>query len=123
EVERHNYQKAVDLFERIVAGFPESQRDAQLGIAYSHAKSGNIDLAKQVFNQASPKPGEDYVSAIDIAQYYSAIGEKDTAFEILNRAFENHAQELCQIRGFPESRVLASDPRFTELLKRLNLPT
>ncbi len=121
--ERGEFRKAIEFSEEVVAKFPRGRKEARLGIAYTYAKSGDSDKAKLVFNETSAKPGEDYVSWLDIAQYHSALGDKDSAFRALNQAFESHDEDLCHIRGFPEFRTLFSDPRFNDLLNRMNLPT
>ncbi len=121
--ERRDFPTAIAFFEEIASKFPEGKKEARLGIAYAYAKSGEHEKARLVFNETSAKPGEDYVSWLDIAQYYSALGDKDSAFKALNQAFENHDEDLCNIKGFPEFRTLFSDPRFTDLLTRMKLPT
>ena len=48
--------------------------------------------------------------------------DKDAAFSWLDRAYENHEASISVIKGIPELRVLRSDPRFTALLHKMNLP-
>lgn len=62
-------------------------------------------------------------SAFQIAMVYGRFGERDKAFEWLDRAFAQRDagfQALASDMFFFES--LRSDPRFAALLKKLNLP-
>jgi len=123
DVENGKFQEAINRLEKIDSMFPERHKRMRLAIASVYASSGDIDRAKQIFKDAASKPGEEYVSWLNHAEYYATIGEKDKAFEALNNAFKNHDQEMCSVKGFPEFRSLSSDPRFSELLAKMKLPT
>ena len=55
------------------------------------------------------------------AQVYASIGEKDLAFEWLEKAFEERSPLLAYAKVMPYYDTLRSDPRFTALLTRLGL--
>ena len=63
-----------------------------------------------------------YVPTCRIAGIYAALGDKDKAFAELNKAFEVRDWELFRSNGDPYWIPLRDDPRFKEMLKRLNLP-
>jgi hypothetical protein len=50
------------------------------------------------------------------------LGEKDLAFTWLDKAYKEHDPQLFQVKVDPLWDNLRSDPRFTELLKRMNFP-
>jgi hypothetical protein len=56
-----------------------------------------------------------------IASVYAFRGEKDHAFEWLDRAYEVH-DHLYIIKGDPLMKNLRGDPRFKAFLRKLNLP-
>jgi len=58
----------------------------------------------------------------DIAIVYVELGEKDKAFEWLEKDFQSRNGSLQFIRWLVQFEPLRSDPRFTNLLKRMNLP-
>ena len=62
-------------------------------------------------------------SAYQIAQAYAFPGESDKAFEWLERAYKQRDPGLTQIKNDPILKILRHDQRFTELLKKLHLPT
>jgi serine/threonine-protein kinase len=63
-----------------------------------------------------------HVPAIRIARMFAHAGDKDRAFQWLERAFQNHESPLARLRVFWDWTDLHSDPRFRDLLERLHLP-
>ncbi len=61
-------------------------------------------------------------AAFQIAEVYAWRGERDQAFEWLDRAREQRDGGLCMIKVEPFLATLRSDPRFAEMLKALGLP-
>jgi TolB-like protein/Tfp pilus assembly protein PilF len=65
----------------------------------------------------------EYVSPYGIAFRYAAIGDKERAFEWLEKAYQAHDDSLPYLRGDPDLRkTLGSDPRYADLLRRMGLP-
>ena len=52
---------------------------------------------------------------------YALLGEKDQAFEWLERAYREYDSWMFQIHD-PLWDSLRSDPRYQDLLRRMNLP-
>ena len=57
-----------------------------------------------------------------IAHCYAMLGEKDLAFQYLERAFQAHNPDILSVNVDPELDSLRSDPRFLSLRRRLGLP-
>jgi hypothetical protein len=55
------------------------------------------------------------------AEIYARLGEKNKAFADLEEAFKLRDHRLTQIKVNPRFDSLRSDPRFAELLRRMNL--
>ncbi len=64
---------------------------------------------------------QEYVGTWKFAQIYAYLDEKDQAFEQLEKAYEDHEGNLHQIRLHPAYDPLRDDPRFHDLLRRMNL--
>jgi len=62
-----------------------------------------------------------YALPVDIATFYAMAKEYDEALEWLERGFEVHDPGMPYI-GMPDFDPLRSDPRFQDLLRRMNLP-
>jgi TolB-like protein/Tfp pilus assembly protein PilF len=63
-----------------------------------------------------------YVSAEAIAGGYLRLGIKDKAFEFLEKAYQDRSHDMAFIKVEPTYSSLHSDPRFQDLLRRMNLP-
>ena len=57
-----------------------------------------------------------------IAEIYAFRGEKDKAFEYLEKAYIDREARLTYLKGDPLLKNLESDPRHTAFLKKMNLP-
>ena len=62
-----------------------------------------------------------YVSPYAIAMVYAGLGERDGAFEWLEKAFEVRDEWLVRLRIAPELSNIRPDPRYVELLRRVGL--
>jgi hypothetical protein len=80
------------------------------------------DVAMRIieFWQAQRKTG--YVSAFQIATFYSALGDKEQAFHWLNLAYQEHDWLLITLNTHYALDPLRSDPRFAELVRKVGLP-
>jgi len=62
-------------------------------------------------------------ASFQIAQVYAFRSQSDKSFEWLERGYQNRDAGLPDIKSDPLFRNLHSDARYTELLKKLHLPT
>ena len=63
--------------------------------------------------------GRRYVSAYDWASRYAALGEKERALEWLEKAYAERDPMMAVLNTDPECDGLRSDPRFADLLRRI----
>jgi hypothetical protein len=54
---------------------------------------------------------------------YTGLGEWGTAIEALERAYQHREWYLCVLKTEPTFDPLRGDPRFQDLLRRVNLPS
>jgi len=57
----------------------------------------------------------------NIAAIYEGLGEKDQAFASLAKAYAERDSNISNLKMDPEFDSLHSDPRFTDLLRRVGL--
>ena len=82
---------------------------------------GDAKASQQALDQLIASDAAD--AAYQIAEVYAWRGEKDRAFEWLERAYRQLDGGLASIKIDPLLASLRTDPRFTALLRRLNFPT
>jgi hypothetical protein len=90
------------------------------GEALLAARSGNRELA--FAKLAALKERERDFGNFDSARIYAQLGEKDAAFEALNRAWEARESSLLGLKVDPYLDPLRGDSRYAALLRMLGLP-
>jgi eukaryotic-like serine/threonine-protein kinase len=117
-VQQGRHQEAIDEINRAVTLSGNQTRViATLGHAY--AVAGRRGEAQQVLDQLLERSKNSYVSPYYIALVYTGLGEKDQAFDWLERAYEEHQPYFSLFNVEPVFDSLRSDPRFASLLKRV----
>jgi hypothetical protein len=61
-------------------------------------------------------------TATSMSVIYAGLGDQDQAFAWLEKAFDERNGELSDITWRPVFDTLHGDPRFKDLLRRMNLP-
>jgi tetratricopeptide (TPR) repeat protein len=120
-IEKGMYAEAIALDEQWLRSDPTNQfalRDA--GVAYGRA--GRRDKAEEMIGKFHEIAKIQYVPSCRFAAIYGALGDKDRAFAELDKAFEARDWELFRMNVDPYWTPLRDDPRFKDLVKRLNLP-
>ena len=70
---------------------------------------------------AAPSPKLLLTIAPAIAGVYTVLGESNTAFEWLEKGFEEHSPYMASIGHDFIFEPLRSDPRWTDLMRRIGL--
>jgi TolB-like protein len=84
------------------------------------AIEGESAGARGLLDQADDLHAEQHVPAVALAGLAAAVGDWDRLFDWLNIAYDERSVHLPYARLDP--RMPPSDPRFVELLSRMNLP-
>jgi tetratricopeptide (TPR) repeat protein len=89
-------------------------------LGHAYAASGNRAEALRVLTELD-RQKQLYVSPYTIATIYAGLGDRDTAFKWLEKAFEDRDIWLMNLKVDPLLRPLVSDHRFETLLKRVGM--
>jgi len=109
-----NLQKSMEMSNRGVSNL------SFLGNGY--AVIGRRDEAEAIIKELEQRYDRKESSGRNIAAIYAGLGEKDKAFEWLEKDFQSRSGELAFIRWYMQFEPLRDDPRYKDLLKRMNLP-
>ena len=111
-------QRAIEEMEtarRLEPGDPFAL--AMLGYAYA-VTNRRVDALKAIHDLDEIEKRH-YVTRIARAYIYAGLGDKDKAFEWLEKAYEERSDSLVWFRYDPESKDLRSDPRFATLMHKI----
>jgi Flp pilus assembly protein TadD len=90
-------------------------------IAYDDALAGKSAEARQALRDLLARSQRIYVPPYRIAAVYAVLGDKDQAFAQLEQAYAQRSFFMDFLKVDPELDSLHSDPRFQDLLGRMNL--
>jgi len=108
------YAEALAVYEKAkeVAPSETGYRDV---VAYVYARMGRKQEALEMVSGTTVFP-------VDVANVYVALGYKDEAFRILDKAVEERNALLVTVKEEPPLESLHSDPRWQKLLSKMNFP-
>ena len=145
-VNARRYDQAIDILNKATEKFPEEQNVAQyLGAAYffksmyeqaavifqnagcrsdlgiTLVKMGRTTEAQKIIKELVEESRKELISSYDVAKLYFSTGEVDQGFNWLNRAYAERGPSIYMMKADPFLDGIRSDPRYHELLKRMNL--
>ena len=118
--QQHQYELAISEYGKAVpnAGSGDTYYQAALGHAY--AMAGKVTEARKVLDHLENLSTRHYVAPYAMGLIYAGLGDKDRAFEWLEKAAADHSTSMAYLKVDPALRNLRSDPRFASLLQHPN---
>jgi eukaryotic-like serine/threonine-protein kinase len=90
-------------------------------LAYAYAAAGRRGEALKILDEQQRLAKQRYVSPYNFAIIYTGLGDKDQAFEWLTKSVEQRTLIIFHLKSRPMFDSLRSDPRYPELLRKMNL--
>ena len=118
--EKKMYAEALEQFSK---GRQFSGDRPALIALYGHALavSGDPAGARQALAELQHLAQSRYVSSLYFAAIYTGLGERSTALDWLDRAYNERNDRLVYLGLDPMADPLRSEPRFTELLRKIGI--
>lgn len=117
-LQKRQYDQAISELQQAVD--PQSGEGlSYLGYAYALAGRKN-DALRVLADQQGIRRA--YSAPIRVARIYIGLGDKDQAFEWLEKAYADRSDYLTQIKMDPMVDSLRSDRRFMDLMQRIGFP-
>jgi len=108
------YQKAIEL--------SDGDQDATAALAHAYAGIGRKAETQKILRDFEQKSSKAYVSPYMIATLHAALGDKDTAFKFLEKAYQEKSLDLSwYLKADLRIDNLRADPRYASLLRRVRL--
>ncbi len=116
-----SYQEAINAQQKALelAGRRLPRMMAWLAAAY--AKNGQEDKANELLDELKEIRNKSLAGSPSffVAVIYSALDDKESAFQWLENAYEDHDMEMVWLKTEPQLYPLHDDSRFQDLLKRV----
>jgi tetratricopeptide (TPR) repeat protein len=117
---RGNYKEAIDPLKRSTDAAVSAHYLAMLGLGY--AKANRVADANQVLSELRNRSKEGLVSVFDLASVYLALGNKEEALTLLEQGFEQKDMWMKELKAWPWFDELKNEPRYKDLIRKMNFP-
>ncbi|HVS83971.1 MAG TPA: protein kinase [Pyrinomonadaceae bacterium] len=114
------YQEAIAELQKVRDLYGQSQIASGL-LGHAYAVAGLRGEAQKMIEELKEQSKREYVWRYYIAIIHVGLGEKDQAFEWLEKACEDRGDDLIYLKVEQTFDPLRSDPRFEGLLKKIGL--
>ena len=115
------YEEALAEFQKAISLSGRNPRLLSV-LGHGYAVSGRTQEAMKVYDELGEMEKKSYVPSYHFALIHAGLGNKDRAFEWLERAYEERSVYLVFLNADPRLDGLRPDPRFADLLRRVGLP-
>jgi serine/threonine-protein kinase len=97
-------------------------REVEEALTQGYAQSGYRGAMKRAADLLAARAHKIYVNSIDVATLYAIAGENSQALEWLEKGLEERSPQMPYVDTSVGLAPLRSDPRFQDLLRKMNLP-
>lgn len=118
---KKDYAQAAALWKEAMI-IEEANRKWIANLEESFQKDGYRGFVRAKTDWLENLTEKDYVYPTDLAKGYAALGEKDKAFEWLEKAVEARIPDVLSIKYAPAFDNLRDDTRFQKIVKKMNFP-
>jgi TolB-like protein/Tfp pilus assembly protein PilF len=112
------YPEAMAAFQKYIK-LSGDDPSVQVSLGKAYAQAGQREKAQAILKRLETT--KEYVSPEELANLYTALGEREKAFASLEKAYAAHDLQLQFLRSEPDLDPLRSDPRFADLMRRVGL--
>ena len=118
------YEQAIDQMQKaeLLGGGGAEQAAAVAAEFLKAFRTGGPSGYWQKNLELTLKYDQGGTGAFELAGAYARVGDKEKAFEWLDKSYEEKVADITLIRYLPNFKSLRGDPRFSALLKRVGLP-
>ena len=122
EVQKGNFVEAIRELQEAVTLSEGRNARVVAHLAYAYALAGRRNDAQNLLAKLLEMSKQRYVQPVLVARVYAGLGQKQDAFEWLEKAYQVHGRDLLELKYDPRFGSLRSDPRFNDLLRRIGIP-
>jgi len=117
-LEKRMYDQAIEELQKSIT-LSEQSTEIVAHLGYAFAAAGRRDEAQKLLEQLSRMADRVYVSPYMIARIYTGFAENDRAFAMLEKSYQQRDPHIVDLSYDPALDLLRSDPRYTDLRRRV----
>jgi len=114
-------KQAIEFTNAILEKFPEARTISTILLAIALARSGEHKAAQQILSRIEAVAANAYVPPLYLAMISTNLGDKDRAFEYLEKAYHERSGWMPWLKLEPLFDGVRTDARFGDLLRRIGL--
>jgi len=118
---RSMYEDALAEFQKEKEVSAGAHPWAEVAIGNAYMQMGKPDEAQKVLDDLLERSRTEYVSPFPLACLHFVLGKNDEGFPLLDQAYLEQDPWLCYLKISWDLDSIRSDPRYIELLKKMNL--
>ena len=115
---KKQYKQAIEYFEKL----PSDGIYWRALTGYGYTKSGQREKALALWKEVEELSSKQWVNPCFRGMMAAYLGFTDKAFELLSDAVANKAYPTPYINFYQCTEDIRKDPRYNELLRKMNLP-
>jgi TolB-like protein/cytochrome c-type biogenesis protein CcmH/NrfG len=120
--EKKMYTEAREQFDKITYTVHNNPIDYYLGVqAYGYALLGDKVKAMDLLKKSLDQKRKEWVSPYILCRVYAALGDYPGALDLLEESYEIRDLHMFYIKVDPGLNPIRNEPRFKEILKKMNL--
>jgi adenylate cyclase len=116
------YEEAIDTFKYLII-ISNRHQHSLTGLIWAYCSNKNFEEARVLMNELKTRSATEYITGTYFGLSAAYLGDLDTAFNLLEKAYNDHDSNLTQLKYLsyvPAS--LKNDKRFQNLLDRIGFP-
>ena len=114
------YDAAIEELQ-MAASLSEQSPEILATLAQTYAAAGKHSEAQKMLNQLAKQATRSYISPYMLSRIYAALEQKDFAFTMLEKAFQEHDSHLIDLAYDPMLDPLRTDLRYGDLLHLIRM--
>ncbi|HET9697437.1 MAG TPA: protein kinase [Terriglobales bacterium] len=120
KLQQGNYEESLSLLRKTNNIEHNALADSQIAVV--QIKLGNRAEAIKIVKDLERRAQKEHIPGESLVLPYFLLGRKEEAFATLNKAYDERAEDLIQLKVVPWYDSMRSDPRFQQFLKKMNFP-
>ncbi|PYX97272.1 MAG: hypothetical protein DMG63_14865 [Acidobacteria bacterium] len=96
--------------------------EVQADLARALIEGGEREQGTRILRHLEAESASRYISPVDLAGIYTALGDRDRALTLLETALQQHNGALLYLPQRIEFESLRGEPRFARMLREVGAP-